>query len=46
VHRLDRHPVMSRHPVTPMSEADVARHLEKQSRRIVASRAEAGTASG
>ena len=30
VHRLDRHPVMSRHPVTPMDEADVARHLGRQ----------------
>lgn len=36
VHRLDRHPVMARHPVTPMSEADVALHLEKQSDRIIA----------
>ncbi|MDH2329131.1 four-carbon acid sugar kinase family protein [Cereibacter sp. SYSU M97828] len=30
VHRLDRHPVMSRHPVTPMDEADVALHLSRQ----------------
>lgn len=30
VHRLDRHPVMSRHPVTPMDEADVAKHLARQ----------------
>ncbi|NPD16001.1 four-carbon acid sugar kinase family protein [Xinfangfangia sp. D13-10-4-6] len=30
VHRLDRHPVMSRHPVTPMDEADVAAHLSRQ----------------
>ena len=30
VHRLDRHPVMSRHPVTPMTEADVAKHLSAQ----------------
>ena len=30
VHRLDRHPVMSRHPVTPMDEADVATHLSRQ----------------
>ncbi len=29
-YRLDRHPTMSRHPVTPMSEADVRRHLAKQ----------------
>ncbi|MCB1332649.1 MAG: four-carbon acid sugar kinase family protein [Roseivivax sp.] len=30
VYRLDRHPVMARHPVTPMDEADVARHLSRQ----------------
>jgi uncharacterized protein YgbK (DUF1537 family) len=30
VHRLDRHPTMSRHPVTPMDEADLARHLARQ----------------
>lgn len=30
VFRLDRHPVVSRHPVTPMDEADVARHLARQ----------------
>lgn len=30
VFRLDRHPVMSRHPVTPMHEADVVRHLAAQ----------------
>lgn len=29
-HRLDRHPVMARHPVTPMLEADVTRHLAAQ----------------
>ena len=29
-HRLDRHPTMSRHPVTPMDEADVRRHLARQ----------------
>ncbi|MXQ14621.1 four-carbon acid sugar kinase family protein [Microvirga makkahensis] len=29
-HRLDRHPVMARHPVTPMDEADVLRHLARQ----------------
>jgi len=27
VHRIDRHPVMSAHPVTPMHEADLIRHL-------------------
>ncbi|SIS92580.1 four-carbon acid sugar kinase family protein [Paracoccus saliphilus] len=30
VHRIDRHPVMSRHPVTPMTEIDLARHLAAQ----------------
>jgi 3-oxoisoapionate kinase len=30
VHRLDRHPTMSRHPVTPMDEADLGRHLARQ----------------
>jgi uncharacterized protein YgbK (DUF1537 family) len=30
VYRIDRHPVMSRHPVTPIDEADVRRHLAKQ----------------
>ncbi len=34
VYRLDRHPVMSRHPVTPMHESDVARHLSAQSEHI------------
>ncbi|MEQ8899484.1 MAG: four-carbon acid sugar kinase family protein [Roseovarius sp.] len=33
VFRLDRHPVMSRHPVTPMDESDVARHLSRQTDR-------------
>ena len=27
VHRLDRHPTMSRHPATPMGEADLRQHL-------------------
>lgn len=30
VYRLDRHPTMSRHPVTPMAEADLTRHLSRQ----------------
>ncbi|CAN5752570.1 four-carbon acid sugar kinase family protein [soil metagenome] len=30
VHRIDRHPTMSRHPVTPMHEADLRRHLALQ----------------
>ena len=29
-HRLDRHPTMSRHPVTPMHEADLRLHLREQ----------------
>lgn len=34
-YRLDRHPTMSAHPATPMDEADVRRHLSRQtSRRI------------
>ncbi|MES9946409.1 MAG: four-carbon acid sugar kinase family protein [Candidatus Thiodiazotropha sp.] len=34
VYRLDRHPVMARHPVTPMTESDVAAHIERQSGRL------------
>ena len=30
VHRIDRHPVMSVHPVTPMQEADLRLHLASQ----------------
>jgi uncharacterized protein YgbK (DUF1537 family) len=30
VHRIDRHPVMSRHPVTPMHESDLRLHLAAQ----------------
>ncbi len=30
IFRLDRHPVMSRHPITPMTESDVAVHLSRQ----------------
>ena len=30
VYRLDRHPVMSRHPVTPMHESDLAKILADQ----------------
>jgi uncharacterized protein YgbK (DUF1537 family) len=29
-YRLDRHPTMSRHPVTPMDEADMRLHLGRQ----------------
>lgn len=35
VHRLDRHPTMSRHPVTPMDEADLRMHLAKQTKLSV-----------
>ncbi len=30
IHRLDRHPVMRCHPVTPMDEADVRLHVGRQ----------------
>jgi 3-oxoisoapionate kinase len=30
VYRIDRHPIMSVHPVTPMHESDLARHLGQQ----------------
>ncbi len=30
IHRIDRHPTMSRHPVTPMDEADLRVHLGRQ----------------
>lgn len=30
IHRIDRHPTMSRHPVTPMAEADLRMHLAAQ----------------
>jgi uncharacterized protein YgbK (DUF1537 family) len=33
-YRLDRHPVMARHPVTPMNEADVLRHLARQTDKV------------
>jgi uncharacterized protein YgbK (DUF1537 family) len=29
-YRIDRHPTMSRHPVTPMDEGDLRRHLARQ----------------
>ncbi len=34
-HRLDRHPTMGRHPVTPMHEADLRLHLSQQTRRRI-----------
>jgi 3-oxoisoapionate kinase len=35
IFRLDRHPVMQRHPITPMREADVGRHVGKQTERPI-----------
>ena len=35
VHRIDRHPTMSCHPVTPMHEADLRRHLTQLGMRQV-----------
>jgi 3-oxoisoapionate kinase len=32
-YRIDRHPTMSQHPVTPMTEADLTQHLAKQTDR-------------
>ncbi len=34
-YRLDRHPTMSRHPVTPMPEADLCLHLARQTEEQV-----------
>ncbi|HEX2725185.1 MAG TPA: four-carbon acid sugar kinase family protein [Beijerinckiaceae bacterium] len=34
-YRLDRHPTMSQHPVTPMDEADLGRHLARQTDKPV-----------
>lgn len=36
IHRLDRHPSISRHPVTPMTEADLRFHLSKQTKKRIA----------
>lgn len=30
VYRIDRHPIMSVHPVTPMNESDLSLHLQQQ----------------
>ncbi|SFO89829.1 four-carbon acid sugar kinase family protein [Salibacterium halotolerans] len=35
VFRLDEHPVMSKHPVTPMDEADLGKHLQKQTSQSI-----------
>ena len=34
-YRLDRHPTMSQHPITPMTESDLRVHLAKQTTRPV-----------
>lgn len=31
-YRLDRHPTMSKHPITPMHEADLRKHLQNQTK--------------
>ena len=36
IHRLDRHPSISKHPVTPMTEADLRVHLGKQTKKRIA----------
>ena len=33
--RLDRHPMMSRHPITPMDEGDLRRHFARQTDKKV-----------
>ena len=35
VFRLDRHPTMREHPITPMDEADLRVHLGRQTRRAI-----------
>jgi len=35
-YRLDRHPTMSKHPLTPMNEADLRLHLAQQTHRSIA----------
>jgi uncharacterized protein YgbK (DUF1537 family) len=37
VHRIDRHPTMRCHPVTPMDEADLREHLGRQTSKTIAS---------
>ena len=36
IHRLDRHPSISQHPVTPMMEADLRLHLARQTNKKIA----------
>jgi len=35
IHRLDRHPSVSKHPVTPMTEADLRVHLARQTTKSI-----------
>ena len=35
IFRLDRHPAISRHPVTPMTEADLRVHLSQQTKKRI-----------
>jgi uncharacterized protein YgbK (DUF1537 family) len=35
IYRLDRHPAMSRHPVTPAGESDLRLHLARQTRKRI-----------
>ena len=35
VFRLDRHPTMSQHPITPMDESDLRLHLAKQTSKTI-----------
>lgn len=35
IHRIDRHPTMRSHPVTPMQEADLRLHLARQTSRQI-----------
>lgn len=36
IHRLDRHPSMSKHPVTPADESDLRVHLGRQTNKSIA----------
>jgi len=36
IHRLDRHPAMRHHPITPADESDLRRHLARQTKKTVA----------
>ena len=35
IHRLDRHPSISKHPITPMNEADLRVHLSRQTKKKI-----------